>query len=351
MDKTKLLKKVKSLTLYTGTYGKKKCTCSCIGCTQENYGNKQEDYQGTIEQIKRIIEKLPNLEEAYILGNPDVSVDIQFCNLAAKEFIRNHKKVMFSTSGYHGIEVIKELTNGINSKDIGYISYSVDTVENKKLQILKGTKEIKIEEIDEAIRFGINHNITIKIQPTLWELNQEDYREIIEHYSKIGIRWFTFHAGSFEALWKRNIILNHIKPEKWRKIVKDIDEIANKNKLKIKIPKIFLNDKEFRQYKTENHLYCKNGGEGIQIWLQKDGIKATFCPILAELYPQYIFDLEREESNLLSSEKNTCAICGRCLDEKLRNDSIHKDGREFYSKNEVLHNVCRYYSLVENCST
>ena len=66
---------------------------------------------------------------------------------------------------------------------------------------------IKIEEIDEAIRFGINHNITIKIQPTLWEFNQEDYREIIEHYLKIGIKWFTFHAGSFEALWKRNIIV------------------------------------------------------------------------------------------------------------------------------------------------
>ena len=45
-----------------------------------------------------------------------------------------------------------------------------------------------------------------------------------------------------------------------------------------------------------------------------------------------------------------CAICGRCLDEKLRNDSIHKDGREFYSKNKVLHNVCRYYSLVKNGS-
>lgn len=348
MDKTKLLKKVKTLTLYTGTYGKKKCTCSCIGCTQENYGNKHEDYQGTIEQIKVIIEKLPNLEEAYILGNPDVSVDTEFCNLAAKEFIKNHKKVMFSTSGYHGIEVIKELTNGINSKDIGYISYSVDTVENRKLQILKGTKDIKIEEIDEAVKFGIDHNIAIKIQPTLWELNQEDYRKIIDHYSRIGVEWFTFHAGSFEALWKKNMILNHIEPEKWRNIVKEIDEISSKNNLKIKIPQIFLNDKELKQYEKKSNLYCQNGGKGIQIWLQKDGIKATFCPILAEVYPEYIFDLEKEESSLIHNAKNTCAVCGRCLDEKLRDNSIHKDGREFYLKNEILHNVCRYYSLAEN---
>lgn len=107
MDKLQLLKKVKSLTLYTGTYGRRKCTCSCIGCTQESYGRKHKEYQGNLEQIQKIIEKLPNLEEAYILGNPDVSVDTEFCNLAAKEFIKHGKKVMFSTSGYNGVKVIK----------------------------------------------------------------------------------------------------------------------------------------------------------------------------------------------------------------------------------------------------
>ena len=108
MDKLQLLKKVKSLTLYTGTYGRRKCTCSCIGCTQESYGRKHKEYQGNLEQIQKIIEKLPNLEEAYILGNPDVSVDTEFCNLAAKEFIKRGKKVMFSTSGYNGVKVIKK---------------------------------------------------------------------------------------------------------------------------------------------------------------------------------------------------------------------------------------------------
>ena len=110
MDKLQLLKKVKSLTLYTGTYGRRKCTCSCIGCTQESYGRKHKEYQGNLEQIQKIIEKLPNLEEAYILGNPDVSVDTEFCNLAAKEFIKHGKKVMFSTSGYNGVNGIKEVT-------------------------------------------------------------------------------------------------------------------------------------------------------------------------------------------------------------------------------------------------
>lgn len=151
MDKIELLKNVKSLTLYTGTYGRKKCICSCIGCTQESYGRKHEDYQGNLEEIRKIIDILPNLEEAYILGNPDVSVDTKFCNLAAKEFIKYGKKVMFSTSGYNGIEVIKTLIEGIDSKNVQYISYSIDSLDNKKLQFLKGTRKINIEEIDKAI--------------------------------------------------------------------------------------------------------------------------------------------------------------------------------------------------------
>lgn len=348
MEKRELLKKVKVLTLYTGTYGRKKCTCSCIGCTQESYGRKHKDYQGTIEQIKVIINKLPNLKEAYILGNPDVSVDTDFCNLAAKEFIKHGKKVMFSTSGYNGIEVVKKLTKEIDTKKIKYISYSIDTINNKRLQFLKGTKNISIEKIDEAIQYCIARNIKVKIQPTLWELNEDDYKDIIRHYCKFGVDWYTFHAGSFESLRNRKIALNHIKPEKWREIITKISKIALENNLRIKVPKIFLNSSEYIDYKKNSKLHCQNAGEDIQIWMQKDGLKATFCPILAEVSPQYIFDLETEETNLIHNKKNTCAVCGKCLDEKLRRQSIDKDGKEFWIKNEIMHTVCRYYSFTEN---
>lgn len=344
MEKSDLLEKVKALTLYTGTYGRKKCTCSCIGCTQESYGRRHEDYQGTIDQIKVIIEKLPNLEEAYILGNPDISVDTEFCNLAAKEFIKYGKKVMFSTSGYNGIEVVRKIIKGIDAKDINYISYSVDTIDNHKLQFLKGTKNINIEKIDEAIKYCIKKNIKVKIQPTLWEINEDDYKDIIKHYSEFGIDWYTFHAGSFEALRNRKIVLNHINPEKWIEIVTRIDRIALENNLKIKIPKIFLNSSEYMEYQNNIKLHCQNAREDIQIWMQKDGLKATFCPILAEVCKEYIFDLETEETTLMYNKKNACAVCGKCLDEKVRNMSMNKDGREFLLKNEVVHNVCRYYS-------
>ena len=343
MDKTNLLNNVKEITLYTGTYGRKKCTCSCIGCTQENYGNKYKDYQGTIEQIKMIIKEVPNLENAYILGNPDVSVDTDFCNMIAKEFIKNHKKVMFSTSGYNGINVVKKLTEGINKKDIIYISYSIDTLDNEKLQLLKGTKNIKIEEIDKAIEFCLSNNITVKIQPTLWNINQDDYKAIIEHYSKLGIKWYTFHAGSFEALPEKNIILKHIEPKKWREIVKNITTIASEKNLKIRIPKIFLDSQEYKKYLLNNKPYCQNGGEGIQIWMQKDGLKATFCPILAEVNSKYIFDLEEKNINFINNKKQ-CTVCGKCLDGQVRDMSINKTGEKFFIEEEIYHNVCRYHS-------
>ena len=344
MDKTKLLENVEVLTLYTGTYGRKKCTCSCIGCTQESYGRKHEDFQGNLGQIKTIIEKLPNLQDAYILGNPDVSVDTEFCNQAAKEFIKHGRKVMFSTSGFDGVNVIKKLTDGIEAKDISYISYSIDTMDDKKLQYLKGNKNMQIKEIDKAISYCIEHGITVKIQPTLWEINQDDYKEIINHYEKMGIKWFTFHAGSFEALESSKIPIKHIKPNKWREIVKDINKIARERDLKLKAPKIFLNTEENVTYLKNHKVYCQNGGRGLQIWMQKDGLKATFCPVLSEICPGYTFDLEKEEAQIIEKKNNYCLICSKCIDENVRQQSINREGTTFFIDDEILHNICRYYS-------
>jgi len=113
---------------------------------------RHKPYQGSIEQVRTVIEKLPNLKNAYILGNPDISVDTGFCNVASKEFIKNGKKVMYSTSGYNGKEIIKKLTNGINPDNIEYVSYSVDTLDSNKLKFLKGNPRITLEEIEDAIR-------------------------------------------------------------------------------------------------------------------------------------------------------------------------------------------------------
>lgn len=340
--KENILKFVNEITLYTGTYGRKKCTCSCIGCTQERYGRMHEDYQGTLEQIDIIIEKLPNLKRAYILGNPDISVDTEFCNLAAKRFIERGIKVQFSTSGFNGVETLKILLNGIEPKNIEYISYSVDTTDEEKLRYLKGSNKIELKKIEEAVRYCIQNNITTKIQPTLWEINQDDYEDIINYfYDKCNIRWFTFHCGSFESCDTKSP-LRHIKPEKWKEISKNILQIAEEKNIKLKVPKIFFKEEELNEYSKNFSPNCINGKCGIQIWMQKNGLKATFCPLLAETNPEkIIFDIEKESPKLLEAHKN-CPICDRFIDEDLKKESIDGKGREFITDNGKFYTACRY---------
>ena len=52
------MEEIEGLTLYTGSNGKKGCSCSCIGCSQEKYGQTHPLYQGNLEQIKDIL-KIP----------------------------------------------------------------------------------------------------------------------------------------------------------------------------------------------------------------------------------------------------------------------------------------------------
>lgn len=345
MKKATALEKVEDLTLYTGTYGKDKCTCKCIGCTQDGVIKNKEPYQGNLEQIHKIIEKLPNLKNAYLLGNPDVSVDTKFCNTAAKEFIKNGISVMFSTSGFGGIRTIKKLVTGINPEYIKYISYSVDTISEDKMHYLKGTNKISLAQIEESIEYCIENKIPVKIQPTLWECNQEEYKDIINYfYNKFDIKWYTFHAGSFEALKNKKVPLQHIEPIKWKEIVQNIQEIAKEKKLKIVLPRIFLNQEEIEKEGGNIHTYCSNGGNGLQIWLEKEGIRCTYCPLLAEIHPEFTFGIEEEVTHFIQKD-GICAICQDAIDENLLRKTLNKNGTVFQKENENLYHVCRFYSI------
>ena len=365
MDSKKVLNNITDLTLYTGSNGKNKCTCKCAGCTQYNYGKKHEDYQGNINQIKTIIKYLPNLKNAYILGNPDPTVDTVFCNIAAKEFVKHNKNVMFSTSGFNALETIKTLTKDIPSKNITYISFSIDSLKKDTIKKLKGSNKIDLSLVEKAILYCKSNNIKVKIQPTLWQINQDEYKDIINYfYKKYGITWFTFHLGSFEALNENETdILKHIEPEKWYQIRNNIKQIAIENNLKISIPKVFLDDKEYKEYNHKNN-YCYNPGKGLQIWLEKDNLRCTYCPIYTEVNNNFYFNLEDKEISLKVPNENyleclDCVAAKRCISKELKDKSEYKIGYTFKfnqsNKNKnnddndinitnKFHNVCRFYS-------
>lgn len=344
MKTSELLKKVTDLTLYTGSNGQHKCTCRCPGCTQIKYGNRNDDYQGNIEQVRKIIKYLPNLKNAYLLGNPDTSVDTEFCNKAAREFVKNDINVMFSTSGYDALETVKKLTEEIPADKISYISFSIDSIKKDVLQKLKGTKHINIEDIEEAILYCNKNKIPVKIQPTIWQINQEEYREIMKYFnSRYGIKWYTFHLASFEAIdGKENIILKNVQPSKWVDIRRDIIKIAKEKGLKVSIPKVFLTENENEDYDIKK-AYCYNGGAGLQIWLEKDNIKCTFCPIHTETDDKFCFKLEDKEAKL-ETETNNCVCAPYCISEALKKKSLDEKGYEFNENGNKYYNICRYYS-------
>ena len=343
MNSKILLNNVTDLTLYTGTNGRKYCTCKCIGCTQRNDEDNYA-YQGNIKQIEKIIRKLPNLKNAYLLGNPDVSVDPEFCNLAANKFIENGKKVMFSTSGFNGVETLKKLTKNIDLSKIEYVSLSVDTVNEDKLKKLKGNKNITLEQIDEVINYCKKTKIPVKIQPTLWRINQDDYQELIEYfYKKHGLTWYTFHTGSFEAIEDEKIdILKHIKPEKSVEIREKLIRIAQKYNLKMNIPKVFITKEEYDLYDNSN-TYCRVGGRGLQIWLTRDALKCTFCPILTKVNKNYFFNIDDEDIKLLNP-KLDCPIANNCISNDLKQISEDNKGNIIFQNNKKYFNICRYFS-------
>ena len=91
--------KVKLVALYTGNKGYKFCTCKCPCCSQKNVGG---NYQGTIEQVNTLLDIFTGLTHLYLFGNPDPTVDTEFCNEAAHVAIKRGKNVSFSTSGVGG---------------------------------------------------------------------------------------------------------------------------------------------------------------------------------------------------------------------------------------------------------
>lgn len=319
---------VKSLTLYTGTHGYKGCTCKCKFCTQK-FLFDVPSYQGTLEEIERIIKALPNLEDAYILGNPDISVDTDFCNHTAKKFIQAGCNVMFSTSGIGGKRTMEKLLNGLPPSKVKYISFSVDSLKDNIVNFLKGV-HIPLSRIEEGIEYCIQNNFPVKIQPTLWSVNQNEIEAIMKYFfSKYGIKWFTFHFGSLETY--RGTENLHVSADDIRRINEEAKRLQQIYGLDIKIPMNMLNKTEYHFFQESYTTHCQDKHPNdIQVWMTHKGLKASFCPIFSTVYPENsVFDLESEDIIIPSMECKMCPVQKETL------------GPNFQNKGYIP--VCLYY--------
>jgi len=344
MNPDYILKKVTDLTLYTGNNGRAKCSCNCPGCTQTNYGNRNSSsrHQGTLPQIEEIIEILPNLLNAYFLGNPDCSVDTTFCRDSAKLFIRNGKNVMFSTSGIGGLDTFKVLFDDIDISCVKYVSFSINSMNGDTERLLKGGN-IDLKTVLQGIEYCLMLNIPVKIQPTLWQINQYDYKDIINFfYSMYHINWYTFHCGSLEGIPNNySRLCHHIKPDVWTSIISDLTQIGIEKNLQMQIPQIFLEETDYHAYLKEYKNYCMYGGVGAQIWMEKE-LKCTFCPMLGEIYPDIFSFNPTFATEIKFTNSNICPITKFLLGKDLANE--FSSGKWISETGNIFYPVCRFYS-------
>ena len=304
-------------------------------------------YQGTIEQIDEIINLLPNLKKAYLLGNPDCSVDPEFCSEAAKHFINNGIHVMFSTSGIGGKETVKTLLNELDTSFIDYVSFSIDSLDDSTEKLLKG-KNISFSTLLEGIQYCQSKSIPVKIQPTVWQINQNHCIELMDFFSSnYDIKWFTFHVGSQEGFFpKKSKVCQHVLPDEWHKIRLDIEDYAKKHNLHVNVPIIFATEEEYLEYNNNYLPHCINPHPtNIQIRMEKT-LQATLYPILGTIYPNEF--CSTLNSNIMVSSQidvstNACIAQNFCLGKNLfpefKGSCWEKDNKKYFY-------VCRYYKTI-----
>lgn len=347
MDERKLIKR---LTLYTGSNGKKGCNCNCVGCSQEKYGLSTPYYQGTPQDVIELLELLPNLQDCIILGNPDPSVDPEFCNWVIKYMINKGIRVRLSSSGINALEVAKILFKDVDVNFVDYINYSVDTVNEENLYKLKGRK-IPLELIDNSIDYCLSIGIRTKIQPTIWKINKNDYRELIQYYLKRGVKWFSFHVGSVESFVENKDISEHLSPREWIAIREDLKKLCVEYNFSLHMPYLFLDEKEYEEYKRIKGEKCyPEKLNNTQVWLEKNIFRTTHCPLLREarVFEYDLKNMDKSKIDYSNDEGGYCPVAGKCLGEKNCRNSVDDNGNIFEIDGKYYHTVCRSYNFNYN---
>ena len=271
------LDRIEYVTLYTGDNGSMHCTCKCPCCSQKG---RKRHYQGTIKQALEMFEKLPNMKQLYLFGNPDVTVDPNFCNVVMKEAIKRNIHVCFSTSGIGGKTILEKVVEGIPTTMVDYISFSFDGTTKQEMSFAKGIF-YPMEKALKGLEWALNNGYAVKVQPTLWSYNYKKAGEIIGFFRHEGVKWFTFHIGSLES----GIFLSshqQLTPEQINAVHEQIAKIVKKyNDIKVRCPIIYMEC----GINEPQKWYCMHPDrvkELMVIFAEKE-IKATHVPMASFL--------------------------------------------------------------------
>lgn len=320
-----ILNNVEKCLLFTGTFGRNGCTANCLGCFVGEAGDKNSMYHGNIDQIHDLLSFLPNLSRVMIDGNPDPSVDPEFCNVAAKLFQKKGIAVSFCTNGVKNEEVIKKLIHGLDVSLIHKICFSIDSLDESKNSFMRGVN-ISQQSIFNSMKYLKDLGIEVQVYFTIWPANMdEDWGKYRDFFETRGV-YINGRFGNVESAHGR---INHV-PET------DILKIREKYK-DIRLNLLLANDAEYEEYMTtfvaNKEFRCTNLSK-INVFLTEDGIKATYyCPIVSTVYPEYFFDIHDLDMPTFYKDLTKTGDC-----------PVARQALGFES--EKLHHVCRFYKKI-----
>lgn len=301
---------IRYVTLYTGQQGQEACVCKCPCCTQSP---KNTRYQGTEIQIDELLEGFPSLEQLYILGNPDPAVDSAFCNLVARKATKKGTHVAFSTSGAGGKKVLEKLLSGLAPEMVDYVSFSIDTVNQERMCMLKGIY-YHWDYAMEGIQWAMDSGYTVKVQPTLWSSNYLDVDGIIDYFVPMGVKWFTFHIGSLESEVQLPTH-RHLRASEVSLVHDHIDDAVKKYpNLKVRCPVVFpsCGEDDLSKYYCMNVHRCQE----LMVTFTSDGIECTHAPIASGFSSVFSFKLGEPALVPELHENTFCPFASRLVGNK-----------------------------------
>jgi MoaA/NifB/PqqE/SkfB family radical SAM enzyme len=261
------LSKITVVKLFTGSYGRRGCTSKCPGCFMGTYDKlNKPKHQGTMGQVLELLTLVPNTKSIMLYGNPDVSVDPEFCNEILRHLQKNNITAVMFTSGIGGKQVIRTLMNGIRPEAFS-LNISVDTINENKLSVLRG-RNFSLSNIVDTMNCCNEIGLGFTISSNIWPINMnEDFVRYSEFFSSYGAKKVRFHFGSLEGTASN---LRHVSED-------DFLEIRNKMRTYGRVPAIMVTQDEFFKFCLETYVPQHIEAHKLHVFLEEDGIKATAC--------------------------------------------------------------------------
>jgi len=319
-----ILNGVVRCSLYTGTYGRKRCTAKCLGCFVGESETFNSEYQGNTSQVHELMSVLPNLKEAVIMGNPDPSVDTEVCNETAKILQSKCIRVSFLTNGTGDMDIIRKIIDGLDLSLIYGFGFSVDSLDDDKNSILKG-KNISLKNTIYNMMLLKDLGIYVVAFFAIWPTNMNDnWQEYTDYFESRGIHV----SSSFGSIASAQGRIKHVSEEEILKIRGRYSDV--------RLATVLANDDEYQEYLstyvTKNKLQCTSLKK-INVYFTGGGLKASYsCPIISAVYPEYLVNIHDIDFHAFHDNTIKTGYC-----------PVAKEAIGF--KSAKLHPICRFHKF------